>query len=431
MSIPNAEFQALVMAVQDKAATVAQEQRLAELLRAEPMLRAEYVRQMRLDALLRFTAGAAAKTNVPRVPERKIIPFPLARIAAIAALLMIAAMVAALSWPQRGIEVEVLAARGGAEANFSSGSRERRENLKLARGELQVRLASGVVLDVAGPVEMGLVDAMHVRVLSGRVTADVGERGKGFVIDTPQARVVDLGTRFGVDASDATHTDVVVFQGKVNVFEPQHGGRPSPQIASLVEGEAVQVSNRGAKKRVICVFTTGDSGDWSRKPPPGALITDVHDSTEEAGSNHFYRVGVGSLTAGTSLRQSNPLSWRTLDGSPLPEWLKGGDWVETGGDEDAEVDLQVTLARPAMLYVLQDVRRPLPAWLREKFTDTGTRLLMERSSLRASGEAKSPQPFTVWSMKVSQPDTVTLGPSFVLGQAAKGRRYRVAAKALP
>ena len=431
MSVPDSEFQALVMAVQDKTATAAQEQRLGELLRAEPMLRAEYVRQMRLDALLHFTAGAAAKTTAPRVPERKIIPFPLAPIAAIAALLMIAATVAALWWPQRGIEVEVLAATGGAEANFSPGSHGRRENVRLSRGELQVRLASGVVLDVAGPVEMGLVDAMHVRVISGRVTADVGERGKGFVIDTPQARVVDLGTRFGVDASDAAHTDVVVFQGKVDVFEPQHGGRPSPQIASLVEGEAVQVSNRGAKKRVTCVFTTGDSGGWSRKPPLGALITDVHDSTERAGSNHFYRVGAGALTAGTSLRQTNPLSWRTLDGSPLPEWLKGGDWVETGGDEGAEVELQVTLARPAMLFVLHDVRRAPPAWLREKFTDTGTRLLLERSSAKASGEAKSPQPFTVWSMKVSQPGTVTLGPSFDPGQAAKGRRYRVAANALP
>ena len=218
---------------------------------------------------------------------------------------------------------------------------------------------------------------------------------------------------------------------RVAHFEPQHGGRPSPQIASLVEGEAVQVSSKGAKKRVTCVFTTGDSGDWSRKPPLGALITDVHDSTEEAGSNHFYRVGVGSLTTGTSLRQTNPLSWRTLDGSPLPDWLEGGDWAETGSDEDADVDLQVTLARPAVLFVLQDVRRAPPAWLRDRFTDTGTRLLLERSSAKASGEGKSPQPFTVWSMKVSQPGTVTLGPSFDPGQAAKGRRYRVAAKAFP
>lgn len=432
MSVPDSEFQALVMAVQDKTATAAQEQRLAELLRAEPLLRAEYVRQMRLNALLRFTAGAAVNTTAPRVPERKIIPFPLARIAAIAALLLIAAMVAALWWPQRGIEVEVLAASGGAEANFFPGSRARRENLKLVRGELQVRLASGVVLDVAGPVEMGLVDAMHVRVLSGRVTADVGDRGKGFVIDTPQARVVDLGTRFGVDASYAAHTDVVVFQGKVDVFEPQHGGQPSPQIASLKEGEAVQVSADGGRKRVVCVFTTGDSGDWSRRPQTGALITGIDDSTAGARSNRFYRVGVGTLTAGTSLRQTHPLSWTTLDGSPLPDWLEGGDWVETGASEDETArELRVTLARPAMLFVLQDVRRAPPAWLREKFTDTGMRLLLERSSSKASGEAKSPQPFTVWSMKVSQPGTVTLGPSFDPGQAAKGRRYRVAAKALP
>ena len=97
----------------------------------------------------------------------------------------------------------------------------------------------------------------------------------------------------------------------------------------------------------------------------------------------------------------------------------------------AHTELRVTLARPATLFVLQDARRAPPAWLRERFTDTGTRLLLDRSSAKASGDAKSLQPFTVWSLKVSQPGTVTLGPSFDPGQAAKGRRYRVAAKALP
>lgn len=46
-------------------------------------------------------------------------------------------------------------------------------------------------------------------------------------------------------------------------------------------------------------------------------------------------------------------------------------------DEVVPLEIRVKLSRPAMLYIFQDARRPPPSWLRENFTDTGTRLLLE------------------------------------------------------
>ena len=46
---------------------------------------------------------------------------------------------------------------------------------------------------------------------------------KGFAIKTPEAKVVDQGTEFGVAARDDGKTDVVVFEGKVDVGETGRG----------------------------------------------------------------------------------------------------------------------------------------------------------------------------------------------------------------
>ncbi|CAN5660281.1 hypothetical protein BH11VER1_BH11VER1_36580 [soil metagenome] len=428
MSLDPIDFEKLCHAVLEGAASEAQIAQFQRCLHEDATLREEYLVQMRLHALLSWQHGRASVAVKPAKVMRWASWRPALAMAAAAALLAGLAAWYGMTSSHDGVLLEIVKAE---TVPYVKGQRVSLHELRMESGILHFQLDSGVLVEATGPVEMQFVDAMHIRLMSGQVTADVGERGKGFVIDTPQAHVVDLGTRFGVDASDASHTDVVVFKGKVEIFEPLRGEQSSPQIASLVEGEALQVSAGGAKKRVSCVFNKGESGNWSRKPPPGALITDVHDSLEGGGSNHFYRVGVGALTAGSSLRQTHPLSWTTLDGSPLPEWLEGCDWVETGADEGVELDLQVTLARPAMLYVLRDSRQALPSWIRDNFIDTGTRLLMKRSSTRASGETKSPQLFTVWSMKVSQAGTVTLGPTIDSGQPTKGRRYRVAAKSLP
>ncbi len=428
MSLDHSDFEEMCHAVLEGTANEAQIAHFQRCLHEDATLREEYLVQMRLHALLSWQHGRVSVAVKPAKVMRWASWRPALAMAAAVALLAGLATWYGMTPSHDAVALQIVEADA---TPFVKGQRVSLHELKMESGTLHFQLDSGVLVEATGPVEMKLLNAMHLRLLRGNVTVDVGDRGKGFVVDTPQAHVVDLGTRFGVDASDSAHTDVVVFQGKVEVFEPQKGGQASPQIASLVEGEAVQVSNGGAKKRVTCVFTKGESGNWSRKPPEGALITDVHDSSEGAGSNHFYRVGVGALTTGTSLRQVHPLSWTTLDGSPFPEWLEGCDWVETGGDEEANVYLQVTLARPAMLYVLRDSRQALPSWMRDNFIDTGTPLLMERSTSRASGETKSPQTFTVWSMKISQAGTVTLGPTFDSGQPTKGRRYRVAAKAFP
>lgn len=71
------------------------------------------------------------------------------------------------------------------------------------------------------PVSLEVLSNMECRVRKGTVVADVPEQAKGFTIYTPETKVVDWGTRFGVSAGDDGKCSVQVIKGLVEV--ERHG----------------------------------------------------------------------------------------------------------------------------------------------------------------------------------------------------------------
>ena len=120
----------LLQAVLDGTATAEQHGQLAELLRTDARVRAEYVQQMRLDALLHFTGGAVAKKTDPAQPDAPATPRPAAPaprpgfrfsplLFAAAAVALLLSSISALWWSRRGVEVEIIrAAEIGHEAGL-------------------------------------------------------------------------------------------------------------------------------------------------------------------------------------------------------------------------------------------------------------------------------------------------------------------------
>lgn len=410
---------------------------MAAVLRTDRVALDAWIRYADLHASLATGAGARRGKVVAFSPEAQARRWP-ARIAALAAAIVV---LAGLVWflalppmrnaePAATVEIEVLEVRS-TDVALVNGQRAQISTLRFENGSLRFRLSSGAVVAAVGPVEMQLLDPMRVRVRQGKVTADVGERAKGFVVETANATVVDLGTTFGVDVGPAGETDVVVFAGKVEVHEPR-GGRGA-LLASLTEGQAMRVGKKRRESRIECVFIERGREEWATRGPGAAsgVIADVRDNLADRNARACYRVAVGGMTAGVTLRRTHPLRWRPAEGDRLPDWLEGADVVDTTGAEAHPADFQmtVTLARPATLYVFNDERQPVPAWLRERFTDTGERLLLERASAQPSRETSAAKPFSVWKMDVLQPGPVTLGAQWEPGQPSQGRVYRLAAKA--
>ena len=109
--------------------------------------------------------------------------------------------------------------------------------LQLSRGEMRLTYDTGVKMRLLAPTEF-VVGAAGGRLRRGGLRAVVPEEGRGFTIETPNGKVVDLGTEFGVAVDDFGVSEVSVFQGIVDMF-PVMGGIDAKTIR-LTKGEAVQ-----------------------------------------------------------------------------------------------------------------------------------------------------------------------------------------------
>jgi hypothetical protein len=421
----------LLQAVLDGTATVAQHEQLAELLRTDAQLRAEYVRQMRLDALLHFTGGAVAQETDPALPAAPVpassaapTPRPGMRFLplhfAAAAVVLLLSGISALWWSHRGVEMEIVRAAEIAAGQWQVGSKIRLNRLSLPRGHVELQLSSGVRLEVVAPAEVQFVSAMHVRVSLGQVTADVGDRGKGFVVDTAQTQIVDLGTKFGVAVPNSGHTDVVVFQGEVELFDRNSRRHSAAPLTRLVEGEAVRVDAQRQMSRIMNVTSGPRDEAWSTGGgETGAVIASVRDNLRDPTELYYYRILAGGLREDAQAFVAKRHEWNGLDASGLPAALLGADLVQTFPNDRSNTALEIVVAvsRPAAVYILIDSRNAPPAWLAESFTDTGARIGLENAPILTSGKAvgQGPgvgnmAPFAVWRRDLPQAGSLTLGP---------------------
>ena len=113
--------------------------------------------------------------------------------------------------------------------------------LRLKAGLVQIEFFSGASLVVQGPAELEVRSAREAFVRSGSVSAEVPEPARGFVVDSPGLRLVDLGTAFGMSVASGGNTEVFVQRGLVRVTRA--GTRTEPQ--ELREGQGVRVDVRG------------------------------------------------------------------------------------------------------------------------------------------------------------------------------------------
>lgn len=105
----------------------------------------------------------------------------------------------------------------GSTLPTAEGSRITTGTLELAEGLATLKFDSGAEIVMEGPATLEIVDAMACRLVKGTLMADVPPSAIGFVVDTPDAKVVDYGTRFGVSAGEDGKYLVKVLEGLVEV----------------------------------------------------------------------------------------------------------------------------------------------------------------------------------------------------------------------
>lgn len=212
----------------------------------DPELRAAYVERLWLHSSLR-----SEKDRLPEIfsaeslPERKIVRFwPAVLAGAAAACLTIGAVF--LGFGKAGLfqnhVAELVQADNckwaGSELPTAVHSKLGAGTLALLEGIATLRFKNGATICIEAPTKLQILTAMHCRLLEGSLTADIPEPAHGFTVDTPDLKVIDWGTKFGVTAGSTGHSQVRVFEGEVEV-----AGSAKVKNQRLNKGQGIHVDS--------------------------------------------------------------------------------------------------------------------------------------------------------------------------------------------
>jgi FecR protein len=310
--------------------------------------------------------------------------------------------------------------------------------LELESGFLRVRLGNGVLLDLNGPLALTFESGMKMRLLHGRMSVDVGSEGEGFTVVTDAGEVVDLGTRFCVEADAKGESRVAVFTGEVQV----RTGGSGREFTKIYEGEAVRFTALTGLRRWTEVALAVDAAGLERTPTQG-VIASARDNLGNDKRHPFYGIVHEGMRPGALAFTDKPNPrWAPMSGDTLPTWLLGADLVRTYHQfrYKRNYTLTLTLREAAEVSVLIDTRQEPPSWLKDRFTDSGARVrvgpwmqsMAKTEGVEIDADGQPYRIFAVWRAS-SAAGELMLGPAQLEEQkdASIALMYGVAVKALP
>jgi hypothetical protein len=429
----------------------AQVRRFEALLSEDADLRAAFIDQMRIHALLQWHHGgvegsietdhAVETTAVGRTRRRRVL-------AAVVVGIGVAVAGAAYQMARRApagpgfatlIEARDVIWDAG-QPPIRLGTRLGPCRILCRSGTLKLAFDRGAQVTLEGPADLRVLSAMRLRAGRGRITARVDEGAKGFAVETPSTLVVDQGTEFGVEVDDSGQTGVVVFAGRVDLSRQGSAASPTP-IKRLGQGEGMRINLTGSLSRIVAVEHRPGDDEWSTGPSADrdAVIRSVRDNIRGLGSSKYYQIVHRGLDDDVLAYVDRLHEWNGLEPGGLPAFLHGADYIMPFNHDKFISDLQVTVevARPAVIYIFFDNREAIPAWLSDRFTDTGVDIgLDECSSPHGAPLAAARGPglsidhrFSVWKCDVARDEAIELG---ALGQGKNAKAmYGIAAVTRP
>jgi hypothetical protein len=141
------------------------------------------------------------------------------------------------------------------------------EPLAIDSGLVELELKQGTTLLIEGPAQW-TVDGENAATLKrGKLVAEVPQQAIGFTLTTPTAKIVDLGTEFGVEVALNGNSDLHVRQGAVEVNAASE--RSSKHAVRLTAGQAARIS--AGDQRVLPIPADDARFDLRRPSVPPAF----------------------------------------------------------------------------------------------------------------------------------------------------------------
>ena len=147
-----------------------------------------------------------------------------------------------MSEPVAVVTDVITAGRQELDSSLKPGGRlfTRRGTIRLDEGVVKITFDNGADVVIEGPSEFEVITYDEISLTSGRLYANVPHRTVGFIVSTLNAKVIDLGTGFGVYADATGSTDVHVLDGKVSLVSGTRSDVRQSQVVSVNEARRVE-----------------------------------------------------------------------------------------------------------------------------------------------------------------------------------------------
>lgn len=117
------------------------------------------------------------------------------------------------------------------------------DSLWLQKGVIKIEFDYGARVVIEAPAQFQLKSAEDMVLYSGRLYAHVPDRSKGFTVETPNSRVIDLGTEFAVRVDFNGTSDVHMLKGSASLIPGTKGQTGQGQILSAGQARHVDAKN--------------------------------------------------------------------------------------------------------------------------------------------------------------------------------------------
>lgn len=141
--------------------------------------------------------------------------------------------------------------------NVQDGEWLKPGEVQLQNGKVEITFDSGAVVLLQGKSSMKLETTQRAFLKYGKMSAKVPEEAIGFIVNTPQGTVVDLGTEFAISVDDENAMEVHVIEGEVEAGSLQ-GNQPK----LLRKDESLRIEQGGLLREE----TKLSSSSFSRVP---------------------------------------------------------------------------------------------------------------------------------------------------------------------
>jgi hypothetical protein len=151
------------------------------------------------------------------------------------------------------VEDAVNARWADAGSSFEVGSSiSNKDGLRnLQKGLVKIRFEYGAEVIVEGPAEFELNRGNEMFLHSGKLYARIPHYASGFTVNTATAKIIDLGTEFGVKVNFDGTSDLYMFKGKASLT-PELSGVSSP-AREITGGQALRVNPHSCEVEEIAI----------------------------------------------------------------------------------------------------------------------------------------------------------------------------------